>query len=98
AFVEDKTTALVGRPTGFFKILENVALKLVDVFEPDILHVNGGVLTPNATGTETDHGLVFELLPMRLHLFGELGEFTQTPVDSPFKGAFIDFKIIAGIQ
>jgi len=82
----------------FFKVFEDAALKVVDIFKALVERPGGGSLAADASGAE--HGDLFvDLGVVVAHdELWELAEAGDLWIDGAFKGACVEFVVVAGID
>ena len=81
-----------------FKVFQNPAVQLVNVFYTGFVHKNGSLFAADAAGAKTHHGLACQLVTVVKQRLRELGELAQAPVDRIVKRARSNLKIVAGVQ
>ena len=98
AFVKHKAATVVVRSIGFFKVFQDAAVQLVDVFQAFFAHQNGGLFTADTAGAKAHHGLVFQFIQVAAQCIRKFSELGDAPVHGVIETAFIHFKVIARVQ
>ena len=83
---------------ALFKIFEDAAVELVDVFEAGPLHKRSGLFTADATGAKHHEGALFHFLRETGDRVGKLTEVVNVGRDRATKGAHADFVVVARVE
>ena len=96
--IKHKTLALVVVPTTLLKVLKDAAFELIDLTEPDLLHIGPRLLTADTTGAEHHDRLLFEFFWQRCDSRRKIPEMIDADGPGLRKRAKGNLIVIAGIE